>query len=201
MIYAATWDPKELRQGDLLYGRFLTIPHAIRSLVDEFGAAFGEPTRKRAVSLQLVFDTTYFMVVSQCCEIEKEHQQVLLAQVVDASAVDTSALSREQRDAFHSNALGVELPTTAPTQVVVDDGPARPLQLVFPNYFFLPSPGEGHPRAGIANFALLRSVKGDEARKFTKIAELTIDGRRRLRRKLGMYFCRVPDVDYEPQRR
>lgn len=135
-----------------------------------------------------VLSTKLFLVVTQCCDIEK-NRRILVAETRPASSLRLDKLLEDERDAFERNLPGV---SDMPEE---DRSAGGSIRGVYVGYFYL-APHEGlveEPQ--VASFELIKGIRRSELQYEYKVAELSVEQRHRLRDRLAACFGRVPDED------
>ncbi|MCB9611146.1 MAG: hypothetical protein H6722_01690 [Sandaracinus sp.] len=169
------------RQGDVLRGLVLGPRPASFADASAIASVVGSDGQKTKVGGQQDFEMRDFMILSQCCDLADD--RVLLAPLVPARSLRLERLADEQQQVVRSNAR-----TVAELRGGDDE------TLVMPGYFYLASLADGGDDQAVV-FSTMFSIRTKELSHATKLAELTVPMRERLRRRLGSFFSRIPAED------
>ena len=183
-----------LRQGDILRGRVLIGPGLQVGAAQSLAEAASSERSEHKLYLQQTLKSETYVLLSQCCDIQDE-PRVFVAPVVSDSRIPWTKLDDDQAAAFRGNLLGVESDTPNAVGGTPDDLQQEFIRLVLPGFFYL-SPCTGVvEEASVVAFSLASPIRRKELTKLTKIAELERGARTLLRRRLAVYFGRIPEED------
>lgn len=186
------------RQGDILHGTAVVGPSMRVVPVAEVAAAISQQQDYELTSkLKLKIQTEFYVVLSQCCDVERD-DPIIVAPLVSGKSIPWTRLSDEDRVALRSNGYGSRSEDVG-DGVVIGRSPDGTFmdrrKLVLPGSFYF-APLNGHfDDERVCNFRMLRAVRREDFLALGKVGELTRDARDRLRQRLAVFFGRVPDED------
>lgn len=198
-MYVETEDfSSQFRQGDVLYGRAILYPDVQIRRVRELAEATSADGNDSNINLEAKIKSDHFVILSQCCDIERD-SRVLIAQTLPERAIRWEELGEVRAEAFKQNELGVNLDSESGKQRVwtsADGFQTSETEWVLPGRFFLePCPGVFEEGRVVA-FAMSRGIRQADLAELEKVAELNLESRARLRRRLGIWLSRVPEEDF-----